>query len=78
MKKVLVVAVHPDDETLGCGGTILKHISEGDEVSCVFVTSGNNNQKTIVDKVAKTYGFNSIHLLQKAKVARTYQLGRGR
>lgn len=63
MKKVLVVAVHPDDETLGCGGTILKHISEGDEVSCVFVTSGNNNQKTIVDKVAKTYGFNSIHLL---------------
>ena len=25
MKKICVIAVHPDDETLGCGGTLLKH-----------------------------------------------------
>ena len=29
MKKILVLAVHPDDETLGCGGTLLKYKALG-------------------------------------------------
>ena len=37
MKRVLVIAVHPDDETLGCGGTILKHKREGDVVGCLLL-----------------------------------------
>jgi LmbE family N-acetylglucosaminyl deacetylase len=36
--RVLVIAPHPDDETLGCGGTLLKHIAAGDSVSWVIVT----------------------------------------
>lgn len=36
--KVLVIAPHPDDEVLGCGGTIKKHIQAGDEVYLCVVT----------------------------------------
>lgn len=36
----VVVAPHPDDETLGCGGVICKKIAAGAEVRFVFVTDG--------------------------------------
>ena len=35
---ILVIAPHPDDEVLGCGGTIAKHASGGDEVYLCIVT----------------------------------------
>ena len=39
-KKLVVVAPHPDDETLGCGGTIARFAGLGTEVS-VLVVSGH-------------------------------------
>lgn len=36
--KILVIAPHPDDEVLGCGGAIRKHINQGDEVYLCIVT----------------------------------------
>lgn len=37
---VLIVGSHPDDEALGCGGTIAKHCAEGDNVAVLFMTDG--------------------------------------
>ena len=37
--KNLVIAPHPDDETLGCGGTLLKHKNQKDKIYCLFVTN---------------------------------------
>ena len=45
MTRILVFSPHPDDETLGCGGTIAKRIKEGFDVYVVFMTDGRNSHK---------------------------------
>jgi LmbE family N-acetylglucosaminyl deacetylase len=40
MKSVLILAAHPDDEVLGCGGTIAKLEREGAAVSVAFLADG--------------------------------------
>jgi LmbE family N-acetylglucosaminyl deacetylase len=39
--KVLVFAPHPDDDLIGCGGSIAKHIKQGNQATIVYMTSGD-------------------------------------
>jgi len=41
-KKVLVIAAHPDDEVLGCGGTIALHSKNGDDVFTIIMCEGES------------------------------------
>lgn len=40
MSRILVISPHPDDDAIGCGGTIIRHAMAGDEVRVVVLTSG--------------------------------------
>jgi len=70
---VLVVAPHPDDETLGCGGALLRHKSRGDSVHWLIVTAMDSarfsaerieRRSREIDQVASAYGFTSTTCLQ--------------
>jgi LmbE family N-acetylglucosaminyl deacetylase len=49
-KKILVIAAHPDDEVLGCGGAIAKHAKAGDEVHVVIMAEGSTSRSPQRDK----------------------------
>ena len=49
-KKVLVVAAHPDDEVLGCGGTIARLIKEGFEVYTLILGEGITSRDNMRDR----------------------------
>jgi len=40
MKKVLIFSPHPDDDVIGCGESIAKHIKQGNKATVVYMTSG--------------------------------------
>ena len=61
--KTLIFAPHPDDETIGVGGTILKRLKNGDKVGWVIVTS-MNPQNYSVSKIQKRK--RQISLVNKA------------
>jgi|APSaa5957512535_1039671.scaffolds.fasta_scaffold35947_2 N-acetylglucosamine malate deacetylase 1 len=53
-KTILVVVAHPDDEILGCGGTMARHADEGDEVHVIFMANGVSSRdikNVVLDKI---------------------------
>ncbi|UNC92241.1 PIG-L deacetylase family protein [Candidatus Contubernalis alkaliaceticus] len=52
--KVLVFAPHPDDDLIGCGGSLAKHVKRGSQVTAVYMTSGDAGSKRYSkEKLAK-------------------------
>ncbi len=69
---ILVISVHPDDETLGCGGTLLRCLAEGHRTHWAIVTQAHPPQwsQEVIDRkaaeveaVAKAYSMQSVHKL---------------
>ncbi|MFP3592580.1 PIG-L deacetylase family protein [Chryseobacterium sp. SIMBA_038] len=56
MNRVIVIAPHADDEVIGCGATIAKHINSGDEVIVIIATNASIGAPELysIDQINKT------------------------
>ncbi len=72
-KTVLVIAPHPDDETLGCGGTLLRLAAQGVRLGWLIVTgmtdeytpAQRQKRADTVTKITASYGFSTVYPLDK-------------
>lgn len=71
--RVTVISPHPDDETLGCGGTLLKHKAAGDQLDWIIVTHGHapnwpeatlRKKEREIEAVKTAYGFARVKKLE--------------
>lgn len=70
---VLVIAPHMDDEVLGCGGTIVRHVQAGDTVTVVFMAhrvydhrfdeAANKAEQDAALKAKAVLGYHAVHFL---------------
>lgn len=84
--RVLCIAPHPDDETLGCGGTLLKHKAQGDEIYWLLITGPKLDdpsidreriqyRKNLINTVSEAYHFDGVeYLAQPAALLHTVDL----
>ncbi|SDK14387.1 PIG-L deacetylase family protein [Sediminibacillus albus] len=49
-QKILVLAPHMDDETIGLGGTIRRHAESGAQIDCLFITDGASSVSSLDEK----------------------------
>lgn len=60
-KKILVIAAHPDDEVLGCGGTMAKHVMQGDEVVSIILAEGITSRDVKRNRSIHSGDFEILH-----------------
>ena len=66
VNQVMVVAAHPDDEVLGCGGTIARHADAGDQVQVLIVVEGATSRQQQRDRIQASADLSAL-----AKAAQT-------
>jgi N-acetylglucosamine malate deacetylase 1 len=69
---VLVIAAHPDDEVLGCGATIAKHVQRGDNVHIIILSEGATSRALVRDRKACQ---EELLVLNKAAIEASKVLG---
>ena len=71
--RILAISAHPDDETLGCGATLLKHKAAGDDCFWLIVTQAHEprwpadiiaRKATEVERVSEAYGMKECFRLE--------------
>jgi LmbE family N-acetylglucosaminyl deacetylase len=69
MKKILVIAAHPDDEILGCGGTLKRLIDEGNEAYTLILSDGTTSRHNkITAQVKEEIDYRLNQSLKAAKI----------
>ncbi len=71
-KNILVVAAHADDETLGCGGTIAKHIANGDTVAVIFMTDGISARAEVSNKANEQRHLAATNAMKKLAITEVH------
>ncbi|MBV8742804.1 MAG: PIG-L family deacetylase [Sinobacteraceae bacterium] len=51
-EKIVVLAPHMDDEVIGCGGTLARHVAAGADITIVFLTDGRHGGKLSAEQLA--------------------------
>ena len=72
LKKIAVIAAHPDDEVLGCGGTIARRVRAGGEVVSLIVAEGVTSRDGARDSATRA---SDIAQLREAARAANLTLG---
>jgi len=71
-KTILTIAAHPDDEILGCGGTIARFTEEENEVHILILAEGLTSRDLKRDRIVKT---DELSALAKAAKLASEELG---
>ena len=64
-EKILIVAAHPDDEVLGCGGSVAKWSKKGHDVNILIMAEGVTSRDNFRDRTSRKNELNNLETVSK-------------